>query len=256
MTEALQALVEAVLAGDREPDEALTVLNAAVDTAPRDVSLRRLRMRLHEATWDRIAQVTELRAIVELDPTDRDAALELARLEYRWAHRLVDSDDGDDDIADEEDDDDEDDEPSAADLAAEALCAAAAARTIALAEAQLDDADWTERLLDGWTDLPVAAQVTTRLRLVLQARGRHPQHAGLRRQEALAWADLATTVPTVEPPSGKPPMGVAVGVHGDFQDALATERALEALAALPPEPVRRRGDGLRGCRRGLARERG
>jgi hypothetical protein len=236
MTEALEALVEAVLAGDREPDEALTVLNAAVDTAPYDVSLRRLRIRVHEATWDRIAQVTELRAIVELDPTDRDAALELARLEHRWAHRLVEDDNSDDDIA-EEKDDEENDEPSAADLAAEALCAAAAARTIALAEAQLDDADWTERLLDGWTDLPVATQVTTRLRLVLQARGRHPQHAGLRRQEALAWADLATTVPTVEPPSGKPPMGVAVGVHGDFQDALATERALQALAALPPEPA-------------------
>jgi hypothetical protein len=246
MTEALNALVEAVLAGEQEPDEALAALDAAVDAAPSDVALRRLRMRLHEATWDRAAQVADLRVIVELDPSDRDAVLELARLEHHWAHRLVDDGDDEDDEEpvddgdrdDEDEDEFEDDpEPSAADLAAEALRESAAARTLALAEAQLGDADWTERLLDGWTDLPVATNVTLRLRLALQARARHPQHLGLRRQEALAWADLATTVPTAEPPPGKPPMGVAVGAHGDLQDALATGRALAALAALPPEPA-------------------
>jgi hypothetical protein len=245
MSETLRALVAAVLAGEQEPDEALAALDAAVDAAPRDVALRHLRVRLHEATWDRVAQTADLRAIVELDPADRDAALELARLEYRWAHRLVDDDEADDeepvgdgDGEDEDVDEDEDDpEPSAADLAASALREGAAARTLALAEAQLGDADWTERLLDGWSDLPVATNVTLRLRLALQARARHPLHLGLRRQEALAWADLATTVPTAEPPPGQPPMGVAVGAHGDYQDALATERALAALAALPPEPV-------------------
>lgn len=233
MTEALHALVVAALAGEHEPDEALAALGAAIDAAPGDVTLRRLRLRLHEATWDRVAQVADLRAIVDLDPADRDAALELARLEHRWAHRLVDDDE--DVEADEADEDDAG--PSAADLAAEALRDAAAARTVALAEAQLADADWTARLLDGWSDLPVAANVTARLRLALEARARHPQHLGLQRQEALAWADLATTVPTAEPPPGKPPMGVAVGAHGDYQDALATERALAALAPLPPEPA-------------------
>lgn len=240
MSEALQSLVEAVLAGEQEPGEALAALDAAVAAAPRDAALRRLRMRVHEATWDRAAQAADLRAIVEIDPTDRDAALELVCLEHRWAYRLVDDDDADDEDGDESDDegdDESDPEPSAADLAAEALSQAAAARTVALAEAHLGDADWTERLLGAWGELPVATNVTLRLRLALQARVRHPQHRGLQRQEALAWADLATTVPTAEPPPGQPPMGVAVGAHGDYQDALATERALAALAALPPEPA-------------------
>lgn len=213
MTAELAALVDAALADEADLEQTLQALAAAVDAAPRDASLRRLRLRLLEATWDREAQLQDLRALVDIDPADRDAALALAQREHRWSHYLADDEAG-----------------------AEAMTTAAAARVRALADAQLADADWTERLLGQWTDTPLATAVTTRLRLALQARARHPQHAGLRRQEALAWADLATTVPSVEPPPGKPPMGVAVGVDGSLQDALASERALAALAMLPPEP--------------------
>lgn len=224
MSATMQALVEAALADEHELEDAYRQLDAAIDAAPHDPALRRLRAQLHEATWRRTDQVADLRVLCELEPADRDAALALCRLEHRWAWQLA--------TPPAEDDEDE---PEADEAVVQALEQAAGARLLALAEAQRGDADWTAQLLAAWTDLPLATNVTVRLRLALQARVAHPHHAGLLREAAHAWVDLATTVPTAEPPPDKPPMGVCVSPQGDFTDALAAEHALAAIAAAPPD---------------------
>lgn len=224
MSATMQALVEAALADEHDLEDAYRQLDAAVDAAPRDPALRRLRARLHEATWRRTDQVADLRVLCELVPDDRDAALELCRLEHRWSWQLATPPA-----------ENEDDEPEADEAEVQAIEQAAGARLLALAEAQRGDADWIARLLADWNDLPLATNVTARLRMALQACVAHPGHAGLQREQARAWLDLANTVPTAEQPPDKPPMGVAVGPQGELTDALAAERALAAIAAAPPD---------------------
>ncbi|MDO9353448.1 MAG: hypothetical protein Q7T55_07125, partial [Solirubrobacteraceae bacterium] len=66
----------------------------------------------------------------------------------------------------------------------------------------------------------------------------HDEHAGRGLQGrvdlAVMWATLALQQPSLEP-NARPPLGYSIRPDGAYQDALLTERALEALGALIDE---------------------
>lgn len=231
MTDPLSALVDAALADEHDLDDALDQLDAAVLARPLDPSLRRLRLRLNDAAGYRAAQVEDYRALCGIDPTDRDAALTLCRMEYRWAWLLA-APENDHDSDHDHDSEEVDDEAAA--RAVQAVEDAAGQRLLALTQEHLADADWMANLLCAWPELPLAANIVARLRLTLQARASQPQHPGLRHAEALAWLDFARSEPTIESTPDQPPMGMTIGPHGELTDALAAERALAAMDAAPP----------------------
>ncbi len=239
-TTALDAALESDEDTDLEP--LWLELGSAINARPGDADLRRLRIRMAEAIRDHRTRHADLLALRSLDPADRQAWLDLALLQHRWAFLLVDDDDSDDDEVGEAEAEADDadcthiqvsvraaqpeaDEPQAG-LEAEAL------RWIAelLATHQPDAAFCTE-VFACWSDANIYAP-WLRLRLALQAAATHPHDPALQRVLAEAWDDLANQAPESYNPEGPPPMGFLFDVGGTLWDPFLIDRALQGYAQL------------------------
>ncbi len=260
----LTAAVETVLENEDDCEAVWDQLGSAIAAWPASADLRRLRIRLSEATYDRVTRIVDLTALRELDPQDRDAILELAVLQHRWAYRLVDEDDSDDSDDDDDDDDDdgEDDEvehddgddadddedddaddgmeidinvrfPQAggADSAQAQLERQAIGWLTDLVNAQRGDADFCVKVFARWSEQNIYAP-WLRLRFALELSAAHPQDARLERVLADAWADLSNQAPAGFEDGQAPPVGFLVDVFGALWDPFMIERALESYEAL------------------------
>ncbi len=227
MTKELEALVEAVLSADGDFDTAWARISTAIAAAPGEAGLRRLRMRLAEASGMRVAQIKDLRVLCELAPQDRQLALNCALLEHRWAWQL----------AQEEaslDDSDAHDDTSAEDMQTW-IESDAIRRLAALVNRHCHDAEFMVGLLAQWDEQIGSLPPWVRLRCTLQALAANVQDRRLQRDLALQWVSLSGFAPSVDLPEDRQPMGFAIDVYGNLQDALASGRALQHIDALLAE---------------------
>ncbi|MGM9483081.1 hypothetical protein ACS5PN_17945 [Roseateles sp. NT4] len=190
----------------------------AVAAAPDDAASRELRLRVSEAFGMRAEHLADLEALVRLQPDNLDRELDLALKQHRWS-LFLSIDDGD------EASEDSDEDPG------ETGRQAALARLMALGQRTSGDATFQLKLLQCWADSFITAP-WDRLTLALRACAAHADHQGLRRQLALAWADLSGHAPDFELADGKQPMGFAVDVYGALHDAGAASRALAGIDEL------------------------
>ena len=219
-----------------------TRLNAAIEAWSADTRLRRLRIRLAELAHAHTTRIADLAVLCALDPDDREARLDLALLQCRWAFLMVDDgdDNDDDDEADEHDGAEDIDDNNNAGLDApspqEQLEREACGWLLALVRAQRHDADFCVSLLTRWSEAGLHAP-WLRLTLLLTACAAHPEDARLARQLGDAWESLASEAPARMDSEGPLPVGFAVDVFGALWDPLLIERALfcheQALARQP-----------------------
>ncbi len=217
----LHQLVEAALAGEDDPDDALEQLDEAVERSPADAGLRRLRARLYQALGMQVERLLDLKALRDLAVGDREIELDYALGLHRWAFLLLDDEDCRDELA--EDDDDEQVDPRLAALEGEAL-----ESLRRLGEAHASDRDFMLRFFDGWEEHAVW-QPWLRLYFVLRALSHRPTDPALRSHLAGAWLALVGEQPAGELADGQVPMGFTVDAHQGMHDAQIAERALEAL---------------------------
>ncbi|TWO70432.1 hypothetical protein FN976_15760 [Caenimonas sedimenti] len=217
-------------------------LTAAVEAEPDAPELRRLRVRMAEATFMHASRHEDLLALRRLDPADRQARLDLALLQHRWAFLLVP--DGEDDDLDAENDP-AGDEESGLELSLtvrsaepptgspqELLQQEALGWLAQLLREHQADAAFCAHVFARWEQANIYAP-WLRLTLSLEAVAAHPADAALARVLALAWAELANQVPVEFDPENAPlPMGFLVDVGGTLWDPFMQERALAALADL------------------------
>lgn len=245
MHDTLAQRVDAALNDEADFEAVWNEVTQAIDAAPRDAALRRLRIRLAEAASQRAQQVADLQVLCEIEPADRLARLDLAVLQHRWAAWLADDDDAGEDEVDESDESDEADdvdEDADDEAAADALQAQAADALHGLLQAHLDDAAFAGLLLSRLDEARLW-QPWRQLHWALAAAARHPGDAGLRHRLAQAWLGVEGQSPAVELPEGQVPVGFAVDVYGQLHDADAARRALlaidDALALDPDDAVLR-----------------
>lgn len=213
-------------------------LGEAIEAWPDDARLRRLRIRLAEAAHAHTTRIADLAVLCTLLPEDREARLDLALLQCRWAFLMVD-DDTDDTDEEGEDVTDEDDLGDSGDISdtgasddtgalpsAQALLEHEARGWLTdLVQAQRHDADFCVKLLTRWSEAGIHAP-WQKLQLVLLAGAAHPEDTRLARLLGEAWESLAGEPPAMMDSEGPLPMGFAVDVFGALWDPLLIERAL------------------------------
>lgn len=235
--QALTAQVDQALANaDQDTEATWRRLGEAIEAWPADARLRRLRIRLAEAAHAHTTRIADLSVLCSLSPDDRDARLDLALLQCRWAFLMVD-DEG-------EEDDDGDAEPPV-EVAVNGLTEStqqdrleheARGWLTQLVQTQRHDAAFCVTLLTRWSEAGIHAP-WQKLQLVLLAAAAHPEDTRLARLLGEAWEALASEPPAVMDSEGPLPMGFAVDVFGALWDPLLIERALlsheQALARHP-----------------------
>jgi hypothetical protein len=254
---AWRATLDAALASEEATDlEPLwDELTQAIQAEPDEPELRRLRARLAEAASMHAHRHEDLLALRRLAPTDRQAWVDLAFLQHRWAFLLARGDE--DDAAEEADDDTPDGDETELHIAVRAgQPASGSARALleqeALAwiagmlRAHAGDAAFSVQVFTRWENESLYAP-WLRLTLALEAVAAHPGDDELARVLALAWADLANQAPEgLDLENAPPPMGFLFDTTGTLWDPFLQERALDALADLL---ARRPGDAdLLACR--------
>lgn len=200
MTTDLTPLVEAALVGRHDFDDVWRRLGRAIAEAPQSRTLRRQRMLLAQAVDMRNEHLADLRVLVQLDPRDRKAALELALREFAWAPA----------------------EPPGG------VHSQRLVQLLSLLHRLDDKASRLAWALEIW-DATRVWEPWTRLLITLHGCACHPADGALRRHLALSWAMLMQQPPTVELPEGALPFGFALDATGNLCDALIGGRALGAL---------------------------
>lgn len=219
---AFQRELEQALAGQIEFEPVWDRLGEVIAARPQDTRLLRWRLRLAEAAGLHRQRIDDLQLLVMLNPDDRDALLQLACAQHRYAHWL-DDEDGSDDADAEADEQAAEQAIEERRLQALGWCETLAARHVA-------DAGFMGQLLSD-ENSPLRSVPWQRLRWLLQAQALAPQDTALQRLLALAWCDLAGHLPpgcTDE----RPPVGFLVDAFGNVMEALMVERALGVLAPL------------------------
>lgn len=247
------AALDAAMESDDEVDldPVWHEVSEAVESDPGNASLRRLRIRLAVAFHDHHTRHADLRALHDLDPSDRDAWLELALLQHRWAFLLAEDENESADEGEAEDAEDDGNEAGAAAVqvtvrVAEpldagprgALEAEALGWLATLLANHVRDAAFCAGLFARWNDAGIYAP-WLRLRLALQAAAAHPRDDALQEVLAAAWADLANQAPEGWDPQGSPPMGFLFDLGGTLWDPFMIERARQSYTDLL---ARRPGD--------------
>lgn len=214
--------VEQALNDELDFDTVWAELSAAVDEQPADPEPLRLRLQLAEAAGLREQRLADLQRLSALLPGDRALRRELAFVQHRLALWLG---------VEPEDDDEPADDKTAPPATTVALQQQALAWCDELAAAHVADAEFMLDLL-GHEDSPLRQAPWLRLRWLLQAVACSPDHAGLARLQALAWADLAGWLPADWSDDQPLPMGFVVDAFGSMHEARMLERGLLALAPL------------------------
>jgi len=215
--------VEAALREESDFDETWEGLQSAIEAAPTNAALLRLALRLADAAGLRREQLSLYTRLTLIDPTDWSAWKDRALLQLRWTFLLVD---------------DELDEEAAA-AATDALETEALEWLVRAAKARRQDPDFSAALFADWRERNVQRS-WLRLRLVLEALAAAPQHAGLRRELALCWEDLAGQTPEGFEDGHPLPVGFLVDPFGMLWDPFMLERglaAVETLLASAPDDV-------------------
>lgn len=237
MTQDWAAVVDAALNDDHDFDAAWQGLTEAIEQAPSDAALRRLRIRLAEAAGQPREHVADLQALAAIAPDDDAVALELALLQYRWAFVLVDDEasDDEDEVPGEEDDDGEAEEgpvPSSAELLRQQQLQA----LMAMSARPGREAAWFLRLLEGWDEC-VIGHAWQQLVVALRANATHPADAALHRHLWRSWQQVTELPPDFDLPEGQVPVGFCIDLFGQPHDALMAQRALQAMdEALARDP--------------------
>lgn len=221
--ESLGRQVALACEGEADFDDTLAALQAAIDVHPSEPRLLRLRAELHGAAYMQVQAWQDWRRVVELAPDDRDAQLELARRQCRWAHHIASA------LDTQEDEDDEPEESD--DGAVDRIEEEGRAQFEHLMRRHATDAGFAQAVLQAW-DEGAGWQPWRHYTLLQLALAAHPRHRALRKAEARFLASLA---------------GATFGDHeqippGHFTDAMGTmyhtftvEQALAAVQALLDE---------------------
>ena len=206
MEQALQAQVARILAEeaqDGEFDAALEALDAALAASPQDAALYALRARLHAHGYEYLAAWHDWHQAFRLQPQLRDAGLQAAALQLRWATHIADAEleaqqlrDGSAPAALESaDDDDEvlqhverDDERLYPRI--NALEQEAAAMLLGLLQEHVSDLAFVQQLLQVWDEAPLWWPCHHQS-LLLYARAAHPNDPLLLRLHGLFLTRLA-----------------------------------------------------------------
>ncbi|MBS0382295.1 MAG: hypothetical protein JSR56_07670 [Proteobacteria bacterium] len=224
--DALRASVDAALApgSDADTDAVWNALNEAIDAMPDDARLRRLRIRMARASYEHHLEHADLLALLRLAPEDRDSAMDLALLQYRYASMLVDIQASDFDGA------------SAGDGQSEAAQKALQQQALTWLADMLDqyhgDADFCAQILERWKRSDIYVP-WLRLRLALQAAAAYPDNARLLLVLASAWDDLCDQAPdNYVAGESKIPPGFLVDAIGMLRDPFMSARAIACYTAL------------------------
>lgn len=231
MHDELGRRVDDALDRDGDFEQTWNELAAAIDAAPDDAALRRMRVRMAQACGDHLQHVADLNRLAEIEPDQRPTQLASAAGQYRLAYFCAAQQERAREDEDSSDDDDDDNDDGMSTGTMEALQSEALSRFVSLAEAQVADPAFMLELFAAWDDAGVA-QPWTRLRLLVASLAASPGHAGLRRALALHWAELSRLDPVGYDPDGPPPIGFLIDAMGSPHEALAIERALHALHPL------------------------
>lgn len=244
--DAWNATLDAALASEEEADlEPLwDALTEAIVAEPEVPALRRLRARLAEAAGMHATRHEDLAVLRRLDPSDRQAWLDLALLQHRWAFLLVPEEEDDPEDGDGEADEGgaAEDEPAftltvrsaqaEADSPQARLEQEALAWLAQMLREHVGDAAFCAQVFARWEQASLHAP-WLRLTLALEACAAHPADDELGRVLALAWAVLADQAPEgLDLETSPPPMGFLFDVAGTLWDPFLQERALAALAGL------------------------
>ncbi len=224
--------VDTALAGDEDFDVLWNELGRAITAWPRNAALRRLRIRLAEVAWHRATHISDLAALRELEPDNRDVWLELALLQHRWADLLVDGEDEETTTLN-----DAFGEGNGVDVDSALWSDSHDSRRVALERQALqwladlletyrEDADFCVEVFAHWAEASIYSP-WLRLRLGLSAAATHPNDNRIRRVLAMAWEDLANQAPEDFDPTKPLPMGFLVDLFGNLWDPYLIERAIQ-----------------------------
>jgi hypothetical protein len=215
-------------------DTTMELLDKKIAAQPHEPALYRLRAQLYAAACDRLSAWQDWVRINALVPHDRDAALEMACLQYQLAVQIADAemhgvddpnpmiDDGSR-IADEWAGAAADSEARIAHLRQQAI-----ALLCSLMRQHADDSVFALQLLVVWNRLPVW-EPWVHYTLILTALTAHPHHRELRKQEADYLVTLANAVAEDD---NKISSGYFADSLGSPCHALTVERALQAIDTL------------------------
>lgn len=224
--EALRVSVDAALVpgSDADIDSVWNALNETIAATPEDARLRRLRIRLARAGYEHHVEHADLLALLRLIPDDRDSALDLAVLQYRFASILIDTETSNSGDAPLDDDQ--------KDAAQKTLQQQALTWLVELFDQQRGDADFSARILEQWKTSDIYAP-WLRLRLALRAAAAYPDNARVLHVLASAWDDLADQAPEgYVAGESKIPSGFLVDVTGMLRDPFMSARAIACYTAL------------------------
>lgn len=226
---ALEQQVALAIEGEADFDATLADLHTEIAAHPADGPLLRLRAALHDAAYLRVEAWQDWCALMALAPDDRDAALEVARRQCRWAHHIAAAQ-----AAASAGDDDEDDDPDAAEPSDEDVARieeAGRALFEQLMRQHATDAAFAQVLLRAW-DEGFGWHPWRHHTLIQLALAAHPRDRALRTAEALFLASLASA--SFGDPEQIPP-GHFADAMGTLYNAFTVDEALQALAALLAE---------------------
>lgn len=249
---ALRTQYELVLQDQADFGETLDAVSAALEDAPDNPGLYRLRARLYVLGYFHTQAWRDWCAVLRLLPEDREAALEAARLQMRWAAHIASSEQEDEKAqgsgsADGEeaiesaregqdfpnyshryDEDEYDTDYSAQYPRIAELEQEAAQQFVHLMQKHVADYDFALTLINTWEDLPIWWPWTN-YTLLLLARARWPQDAQLKRREALFLAALARDE---SEESDTIPAGYLSDAMGTLWHAQTVFQALQALSGV------------------------
>lgn len=253
MTDLLQQLrtqTDLALNDDGDVDQLIADLDAQIELHPDVAALYRMRAELHSYTCFQYYAWRDWLRVVELDPTDRAARLELAKLQHRRADRLAEAHvsrmdggaaaegeggeeeerDDEEDCDDEEEDGDEEDDVEDERIAplAEALEKEAVGMLRTLGAAHAADLPFLLSMLE-LIDEHLFMGNWDKYALILDAQVAHPDSLALRKVEARFLVAQASDLGfDVE----QAPSGYFEDINGGFLHALTVDKAMAAIDAI------------------------
>lgn len=253
MTDLLQQLrtqTDLALNDDGDVDQLIADLDAQIELHPDVAALYRMRAELHSYTCFQYYAWRDWLRVVELDPTDRAARLELAKLQHRRADRLAEAHvsrmdggaaaegeggeeeerDDEEDCDDEEEDGDEEGDVEDERIAplAEALEKEAVGMLRTLGAAHAADLPFLLSMLEV-IDEHLFMGNWDKFALILDAQVAHPDSLALKKVEARFLVAQASDLGfDVE----QAPSGYFEDINGGFLHALTVDKAMAAIDAI------------------------